>query len=265
MTDAGEIARSLQKNCSRDHEHIRLEGGSRTKQSEVYPEELCKEIVRGLKRQMRKDGRIARGSVGSICSIEDAGIEEYEEEFRQYWDDISGKELDPAGVKKAREEEMEEFRKHGVYVKVPIEEAVKKTGKKPIGSRWVDINKGDEGNPEYRSRLVAKEIKKDSSKDLFAATPPLEAKKLLMSLAMTEGVGYERSKEREGMKIDFIDVKRAYFYAASEREVYVELPEEDYEEGMCGTLNKSMYGTRYAARTWEMEYTGFMKEVGLKQ
>ena len=41
----------------------------------------------------------------------------------------------------------------------------------PIGCRWVDINKGDEDNPEYRSRLVAKEIKKDRNQDLFAATP----------------------------------------------------------------------------------------------
>ena len=81
---------------------------------------------------------------------------------------------------------MKEFRTHGVYVKVPIEECIRRTGKKPVGSRWVDINKGDEENPEYRSRLVANEIKRDSCKDLFAATPPLEAKKILMSLAMTE-------------------------------------------------------------------------------
>ena len=91
----------------------------------------------------------------------------------------------------------------------------------------------------------------DSSQDLFASPPPLGAKKLLMSLAMTEGVRYERGKEQSGMRIDFVDVRRAYFYAASEREVYVELPEEDYEEGMCGKLVRSMYGARDAARNWE--------------
>ena len=100
---------------------------------------------------------------------------------------------------------------------------------------------------------MAKEIKKPNSQDLFAATPPLEAKKLLMSLAMTEGVGYERGKEQSGMRIDFIDARRAYFYAASDREVYVELPEEDYEEGMCGKLAKSMYVARDAARNWEWD------------
>ena len=67
------------------------------------------------------------------------------------------------------------------------------------------------------------------------------------------------------MKIDSADVRRAYFYAASEREVYVGLPDEDYEEGMCGKLVKSMYGAGDAARNWEMEYAGFMKESGFKQ
>ena len=49
----------------------------------------------------------------------------------------------------------------------------------------MDVNEGDEDNPEYRSRLVAKEIKQDKNQDLFAATPPLEAKHILMSTVMT--------------------------------------------------------------------------------
>ena len=68
--------------------------------------------------------------------------------------------LDPLLVKRAREEEMKEFSNHGVYAKVPLRECFERTGKKPIGVKWVDINKGDEEKPEYRSRLVAKEIKK---------------------------------------------------------------------------------------------------------
>ena len=50
----------------------------------------------------------------------------------------------------------------------------------PIDVKWIDINKGDLKNPEYRSRLIAKEIKKDSRDDLFAATPPLEAKDVVL-------------------------------------------------------------------------------------
>ena len=31
------------------------------------------------------------------------------------------------------------------------------------------------------------------------------------------------------MKLDFIDVRRAYFYAEVSRDIYIELPKEDYE------------------------------------
>ena len=136
------------------------------------------------------------------------------------------------------------------------------TGKRPIGVRWVDVNKGDAVNPEYRSRLVAKEIKVNKREDLFAATPPLEAKKLLFSLAVTEGVGYKRSMRKQGKKIEFIDIRRAYFHSEARRTIYVQLPNEDHEEGMCGILQKAMYGTRDAAQNWEVEYNKFMAESG---
>ena len=73
-------------------------------------------------------------------------------------------------------------------------------------------------------------------------------------MAVTEGIGYSRGHRKEGMKLDFNDVKRAYFNAKAHREIYVELPSEDAIEGMCGKLLKSMYGTRDAAQNWEYEY-----------
>ena len=42
------------------------------------------------------------------------------------------------------------------------------------------------------------------------------------------------------MKLDFIDVKRAYFHAKARRNLYVELPEEDQTPGMCGKLVKAL-------------------------
>ncbi len=67
------------------------------------------------------------------------------------------------------------------------------------------------------------------------------------------------------MKIDFIDVRKAYLHAEVMREVFIELPEEDQEEGMCGMLKKSMYGTRDAAMNWERTYTEFLEGVGFRQ
>ena len=132
---------------------------------------------------MEDDGRITKGCVGSIMAVDT------QDDYRQFWDDVSGEPLDREGVLEARKEELPHMHRHEVYREVPISQCIEHRGKPPIGTRWVDINKGDKVNLDYRSRLVAKEIKVDRE-DLFAATPPLEAEKLLMSMAVTESVGW---------------------------------------------------------------------------
>ena len=105
----------------------------------------------------------------------------------------------------------------------------------------------------------------DKREDLFSATPPLEAKKMLLSWAVTEGIGCKQGVREHGMNIDFIDVRRAYFHAKARRRVFVKLPEEDHEEGMCGMLIQAMYGTRDAAQNWEFEYVYFMGKIGFSK
>ena len=80
-------------------------------------------------------------------------------------------------------------------------------------------------------------------------------------MAVTEGIGYVKGHREYGMKTDVIDVRRVYFQAMAKRDVYVNLPDEDWEEGMCGKLIKSMYGTRDAAHNWEEEYSGFIEKI----
>ena len=77
---------------------------------------------------------------------------------------------------------MEEVRKHNVYDKVPIKECWETSGNEPVGAIWVDINTGDEENPECRSRRVTQYIPNSKRDDLFAATPPLEALNILLSV-----------------------------------------------------------------------------------
>jgi len=147
-------------------------------------------------------------------------------------------------------------------VKVPIEESCRETGKGPVSTKWLDASKGDTVHPNIRSRFVAREIAHERDSAMFAATPPLEANKLLYSLATTEGVGYNEGDREGGMCLMFIDIKRAFFNAQARRPVYVQLPPEDEEEGMCGRLLKSLYGTRDAARNWEEEYSGYLESIG---
>ena len=101
---------------------------------------------------------------------------ELQEELEVYWDDSKGGYLNPKLVRQARKEEIIELHKYKVYEKRPIEECLRVTGKKPMRIRWADTNKGDELNPEYRSRIVAKDLKtkRDANMpaiDTFAPMP----------------------------------------------------------------------------------------------
>ena len=57
--------------------------------------------------------------------------------LKEYWDDASGNALYPEGIRKARAEEMGYVRDLQVYSKVPISECWAKTGRAPIGTRWI--------------------------------------------------------------------------------------------------------------------------------
>ena len=259
LTNSNFLADQLSKRCMGGHRHIQLVGG-RARACQVYPEKLCRSILRGIRNELVNSG-IVKPTAGDMLNVsqENNEADEYSEE---YYDDVSGQPLDRTLVRAARSEEMIEFKQHTVYTKVPISECIRVTGKNPIGSKWIDINKGDKTNPNYRSRLVAKEIKRGASDDMFAATPPLEAKKSLFSMAMSQ-FARGRARSMHGtQKLLFIDVRRAYFYAPARRPVYVTLPDEDAEEGMCGKLNRSMYGTRDAASNWEDKYSSHLISMG---
>ena len=101
--------------------------------------------------------------------------EEVMNEILEAWDDASGEDLDPATVLAARREEIAYYKAMGAFTKVPISQCIARTGRKPIGVRWRDINKGDRYNVNVRSRLVAKEFNNKKCDDLFAGTPPVEA------------------------------------------------------------------------------------------
>ena len=151
--------------------------------------------------------------------------------------------------------EIEYFRTMGVYEKVDVKRCWEETGKAPIAHRWIDINKGDSANPVYRSRLVAKEFKTDDRPDLYAATPPSECLRLMLS---------QLASDRR-RKLMYADVSRAYFYAKAIRPVFVKIPPEDMQQGdenKCARLLMSMYGTRDAAMNWSKEYTETLLTAG---
>ena len=144
-------------------------------------------------------------------------------------------ELDPQEVSNARKEEIGYMRSRTIWGVKPISECWEKTGKAPVSVRWVDVQKAE----GVRSRLVARDFKggdKDRD-DLYAATPPLESKRLLISRAAT------RRKGKLTRKLLFIDVKKAHLNPRCQQDVYIELPAEaEGGPGMCGKLNFWLYG-----------------------
>ena len=85
-----------------------------------------------------------------------------------------------------------------------------------------------------RSRLVARDFKgNDKDRDeLFAGTPPLEAKRMLFSKMATS------TKGGRFRKLLFIDARKAHLNPECKEDVYIELPEEcNCPEGMCGKFN----------------------------
>ena len=81
---------------------------------------------------------------------------------------------------------MEDFAAKGVWTRRPRAECFERTGKRPVTVKWVDVNKGDDESPNYRSRLVAREIRLPGEDPVFAPTPPLESVRMVLSLAATD-------------------------------------------------------------------------------
>ena len=181
---------------------------------------------------------------------------------KDFYDGATQKKRETELVLQARAKQLGEVRKFQVYGKVPIKNCWNDTSKDPIGVRWLTINKGDNENPKIRCRIVAKGFNTHKREDLFAATPPLEAKKMLFSYAVTEGIEYQEGKENDGMTFHFIDIRRAYYHAVARRMVYIKLPEGDQEEGMCRLLFKSLEALD-AAQNWKHTYSEFMTSIRL--
>jgi hypothetical protein len=252
-----------------DHRHADLQNG-RAKLAQVYPEKLCLAILKGLRKELIKCGAMYVGEIGTIC--EDQSEKAFQNTLArvgaggQYFDDVTGKPLDPELVRAGRLDEKAGVLKHKVFDKVPLSECFQETGKPPLDSRWLDINKGDEQNPDVRCRWVGMEFNRKNAhlqEGLFAATPPLEAKKVLISQAASQ------RNHNQCKKLGFIDIRKAYFHAPARRKLYVKLPPEFLEPGeagqVCGRLNYSLYGTRDAASNWEEHYGQVLVSLGFTQ
>ncbi len=258
MSSAPAVLEALSRRCQGDHVHAPLLGGTRARDAAVYPPGLCEAIARGAAEQLRRDER-ARHAPGlhavrwPAASTEvhcgaAQGRTKHEEDEMAAWsakatyDEITGAVLPPDLVRQARAEEVKFMLDWGVWERALIADCWQETGKAPIGSKWVDVNKGDATKPLIRSRFVVKEIATYKSDDFFAATPPLESFRLLLSLA---------ASGPHDIKIEVLDARKAHLHAFADRVVFTQLPPEVATPGYCARLVRCLYGTRDAPKRWE--------------
>ena len=261
-TNVWMIAQELGRKCSGTHDHGPLIGDKRASNAARYPQGLCEAICRGLlaEQKLKREcvRRLMSLRVGDQMPRDDGHMEE---EMGEAWDDVTGAELDWKEVRKARATEIGYVREKRVWVKIPRAVAISR-GWKIIKTRWIDINKGDMLHPNYRSRFVGKEFNNGVEDGLFAATPPLEAVRALVGDMAT----VEDGTEEAVLMIN--DIARAFFEAATGRNICIELPEEDRVPGegdMVGKLQMSLYGTRDAAANFQAEVKKFMTGLGFAQ
>ena len=156
------------------------------------------------------------------------------------YDDVKGGTLPVHLVKAAREEEMQYVKDRHLYDYKSVDECKRQTGKPSVPTKWVDTNKGDDEHPEVRARLVAMEIRRPWSEKWFAATPPTDSLRYLLARAASKGSAGTKGP----LKLLYLDVSRAHWYAKAKRDVYIKLPAEDPRSAdlsICGKLCKSMY------------------------
>ena len=148
-----------------------------------------------------------------------------------------------------------------VLVAVTADEAKADTEGKIVGSRWINCNKGDSINPDVRCRLVAQEVANEPDHNFYAATPPLEAKRLLFSQWASEQTAGSRKP-----KLSFVDIRKAYFNGTPLRSIYLRLPKElGLPSNVLGKLVKCCYGTRDAGSIWEQCYVDALIGMGFAQ
>lgn len=246
MTNSGDIYRELNVQCA--HEHVSGTGapvheGIPTK----HPPKFIAALLRGFRKHLSRAGIIHALEAGATVEEPDP-VEAGGGYGQVYVDEITGTCLPPNLVEDDVKLEIEYMHKLGVYREVTAD-CCKKRGLKPINTRFLYTNKGDTKHLNIRVRLVAQEMARVTTllpdeSITFAATPPLEALRAMLSLAMT---GPMQKSDHE-IVLGFFHISRAHFHSRARRLIVVRVPKED-----------AMYGTKNAAMCFDAECERLME------
>ena len=164
-------------------------------------------------------------------------------------------EISPEMRRAGREVELRRLREFKVYTPVR-----RRPGMKVIGTRWVEVRKGDEA----RCRFVAKDFAWTKREDLYAATPAENARWLVDILAA-----------KLHLPTITADVSVAFLHAPAVEEIYVIPPDEFFEEFLdqlggdrkdwIWRLDRQLYGCRGAPKAWQEHLVDLLRGQGLRR
>ena len=117
-------------------------------------------------------------------------------------------------LQRARTEELSFMKRLGVWEASLVEECVQMTGRPPLSTRRVDLDKGREGCFETRGWVVFRDFRGEGeTRGRWIPSrrcPPMEAKRVKFRTAMLDGaVGGDAAKG--GVKLMIMDIRKAHF------------------------------------------------------
>ena len=211
--------------------------------------------VAAMEHFMQEDFAWEVSQVSDMCMAVDPELQRQVVSMT-YYDENTWEPLDPREVDQGEQEEMNRFKKMGVYTYENRQVAANDPEGKFVKVKWVRTKKGG----GVRCRLVAQELGFGERMDeLFAGTPSLGVSRLAMALACR--------RSHVPRKVMIMDVKCAFLYGHIKRKVYIELPPQDPKFGdgnLVGRLIKSMYGTRDAPQIWQEVVNETMTALGFE-
>ena len=292
MTNSVAMARRLNRRCDGQHIHQPLEGG-RAADAENYPDSLIQSILQGIadtRDNIQCINSIAEHDWNVVLKIAeptptndepnhklhcnpptptdssipltDGGKRKVTYEVSQfkatYLDEYTRELLPSHLVRSAIIKELNYFNGK-VWEATTQQQALATPDSKLIRSRWVISNKGDSNSYDIRARLVACEINQYRTDEFYASTPPLAAKRLLLS-----GSASKRFDSKNvPLEISFVDIRKAYFNAVPRRSIHLTFPKEmGMPTHMVAKLKRCVYGTRDAGQLWEDCYAQKLIDMG---
>ena len=117
------------------------------------------------------------------------------------------------------------------------------------------MNRGDVHSPGVRCQLVAQEVNTCKEDVFFAATPPMDALRLVLCHVATGT--YSR-------KIRILDAEKGHLHPFGEREMFNEVLPERWRQFFCGRLVWSLYGTRDAPSLSEKFAASRLEGLGFR-